>query len=390
MKILIVPSWFLPDGGMFFQEQAEILRNLGHQVTILYPEVIGLRRLARENFSVIKKLYQVEVENKEIPVYRWKFLNLSRSEETEYKQFKKGLLKLFGNYLNEVGSPDVIHAHSFVWAGVACAEILRSYKIPIVVTEHRGRFIENQYAKAHLPISFFQKKNIQRSIKDINRIITVSSELGAFFKRNGGTEANITTIYNCVDTSAFSPTVEGKSKNNFKFISVGYLTPAKGFDIVIKALAKIVDHHPNVELTIIGSGDQLKYLKDLCKFLSVQDKVYFLGHLSKNEIACQMKNHDAFILTTHVEAFGVVFIEALASGLPVIGTKSGGPQSIITEDIGYLVETDDVNDTAKAMNQIIQEKSRFSPEQISNKTKEQYSYTSIGKQIERELIKACK
>ena len=94
-----------------------------------------------------------------------------------------------------------------------------------------------------------------------------------------------------------------------------------------------------------------------------------------------MRKADAFVLPSRYETFGVVYIEALASGTPVIGTFNGGAEDIITHDNGYIVDIDDIDSLASAMKDITINKEKFVPEKLREDCFKRYSPDIIVEKI---------
>ncbi|MBK4340616.1 glycosyltransferase family 4 protein, partial [Enterobacter hormaechei] len=160
--------------------------------------------------------------------------------------------------------------------------------------------------------------------------------------------------------------------------SVGYLMQKKGFDRLILAFDKIKENY-NIafQLKIIGDGPDLDTLKEMIEQKGLKSNIEMLGEQSKDEIAYHMGQSDVFILLSRVETFGVVFIEALASGLFCIATKSGGPEFIIKNDmLGELLENiDDANYfSEKIANVLLSEKFKSDVSLRKKFVNDNYSY----------------
>ena len=106
---------------------------------------------------------------------------------------------------------------------------------------------------------------------------------------------------------------------------------------------------PRVTLDIGGDGPQRRELESLAHNLGVADRVHFLGSLSQRQVKEALWRSNFFVLPSFVETFGVVFIEAMATGLPVIGTRCGGPDDFILADVGMLIEPGDVENLSQAL-----------------------------------------
>ncbi|WP_057057400.1 glycosyltransferase [Enterobacter cloacae] len=155
----------------------------------------------------------------------------------------------------------------------------------------------------------------------------------------------------------------------------------KGFDRLILAFDKIKENY-NIafQLKIIGDGPDLDTLKEMIEQKGLKSNIEMLGEQSKDEIAYHMGQSDVFILLSRVETFGVVFIEALASGLFCIATKSGGPEFIIKNDmLGELLENiDDANYfSEKIANVLLSEKFKSDVSLRKKFVNDNYSYDSF-------------
>jgi L-malate glycosyltransferase len=130
------------------------------------------------------------------------------------------------------------------------------------------------------------------------------------------------------------------------------LVENKGFDQLIRAFASL--EKIDVELCIGGDGPQRGALEKLCKDLGVCDRVQFLGLLERREVLEQMNLCDAFVLASHYETFGIVYIEALSCGKPVLATSCGGPESIVHQQNGMLVPVGDTHELVKALERMVE------------------------------------
>lgn len=147
-------------------------------------------------------------------------------------------------------------------------------------------------------------------------------------------------VYNGLDTRSFKKLDANKS-SDFVIGCVGRLVSWKGVEILIKALPKVLKHHSNIKVVIVGEGGERNKLEKLVTHLNMSETVNFLGNRENvQEIYSSM---DLFIHTAiEPEPFGRVIIEAMSCELPIISTNIGGPKEIITHGFdGYLIEPGD-------------------------------------------------
>jgi glycosyltransferase involved in cell wall biosynthesis len=165
------------------------------------------------------------------------------------------------------------------------------------------------------------------------------------------------TIYGGVSLEQFVPNYKFKGKN---ILTACRLVKRKGTDILIKAVYEVLKKH-RVRLFIIGDGPERKNLEAMVASLGINEHVIFCGEKSFSETCEWYRNCDIFVLPSltlqqenEIEGFGIVFIEAMASGKPVIGTNTGGIPSAVRSPWGLLVKPGDHLQLAEKINYLIE------------------------------------
>lgn len=143
------------------------------------------------------------------------------------------------------------------------------------------------------------------------------------------------------------PSSRSRKTHGLKLISVARLIERKGVQHILYALAELRD--PDISLLIIGSGNFEAKLKKICKDLSLEKVVTFYGFCHPRSLPELYVGSDVFILPSQAEAFGNVFAEAMACGLPVIGSKTGGIPDFIDRQNGILVDAGNIDQIKKAI-----------------------------------------
>ncbi len=381
MKVLIVPSWYPPDGGSFFKEQAQAVAETGISTDVLSLRIKGIRDIVKDRSLLSDRKLKKSRENG-IDVYRAIYTKFPLTEKYNIHPWSEKLLRLFEVYTEEEGLPDLIHVHSSLWAGNGAALIKEKYDIPYVLTEHRSRFVENnQFAQRR--IKPFHKPVISKALKSASKIILVSNKLRkSLLEIEPSVSQRMVVIPNFIDTSSFRPAEKQLPAEPFRFFSLGNLEHVKGMDILIEAfgiLKKNID--TPVKLKIGGRGSLMAALKNQTRRAGIENDIIFTGKLTRSQVIDQMQNSHAFVLASRFEAFGVVFIEALATGLPVISTKSGGPEEIINNENGFLAELEDPIKLAETMEYMIKNYHRFDLSTIRHQAVKNYSHKSTAKNI---------
>ena len=354
MHIMFIPSWYSnvrnKVHGSFFKEQALELQKAGVKVTVAYNEVWPLTMLGKIHEEKGLK-YNVEDGLK---TYRYKNYNYIPKNPLMFKVFNKRMEKLYKVIVKKEGAIDIIHAQSSLWGGISAAYIAEKYNIPLVITEHssveRGPYVK----KSYIPF-------ICDSYKKAQKVITVGNGLKNEIESLSGRH-DIEVIGNLVDLSKF--TIKKRIKNEkFIFFSLAFLEGEKGFDTLIKSFAKKFKDKEAV-LYIGGDGSQRSWLEALTVENGVKDQIIFLGALSRDDVAKWMNKCDCFVLPSRYETFGVVYIEALASGRPVIGALNGGAEDIINNLNGYLIPIDDIDILAEKMIEVYDNIESYDEEEI--------------------------
>lgn len=371
MHIMFIPSWYSnvrnKVHGSFFKEQASELQKAGVKVTVAYNEVWPL--------TMIGKIHEEKGLNYNIEdglkTYRYKNYNYIPKNALMFKVFNKRMEKLYKEIVKKEGPIDIIHAQSSLWGGISAAYISEKYNIPLVITEHssveRGPYVKNSY------VPF-----IRDSYKKAKKVITVGNglknEIQALSGRN-----DIEVIGNLVDLSKF--TIKKRIQNEkFIFFSLAFLEGEKGFDTLIKAFAKKFKDKEAM-LYIGGDGSQRAWLEALAQENGVKKQIIFLGALSRDDVAKWMNKCDCFVLPSRYETFGVVYIEALASGRPVIGALNGGAEDIINNLNGYLVPIDDIDKLAEKMLELHKKIDSYNEEEIRSDCLKRFSPEVIVNKI---------
>lgn len=343
--ILVIPSWYPKDtddiSGSFFREQAIALSKYGYTVGVINPQLYTFRN--------IKKTLQTKfglniINDNGVRTIRFNYLNLTPRADflIRYLWIKLGLY-LFEIYLKKFGKPDIIHVHSMRNAGYLALEIYKRYNIPYIITEH-----SSAYEKKLVNENEFEKLNKVVSSSKCN--IAVSEKFCKLLNRKFSNE-EWRFIPNIVNNDFIEHEIVIK-KEDFIFLSVGNLNKNKSVDTLLEAFSNLHTKAPDIKLRVIGDGAEKPNLIKLAKKLDIDKNVKFLGGLSRDQVKIEMSNASALVHPSRYETFGVVITEALAMGLPVIATRCGGPESIIVDKVGLLVDPGSVSQLAQAMSNI--------------------------------------
>lgn len=376
--ILLLSSWYPNKAGdvrgSFFREQALALHKEGHKVGVVAPIVRSIRDVK----GVFSKPYGLQIENDNgVQTYRWHSVNFTpRLHEKNISRWLSIGKKLFESYVKDHGMPDIIHVHSLINAGYLAFEISSKYKIPYIVTEHSTAFARGLVTERAI-------KKLSSTVKSSSKNIAVSNEFKELLNHTFDIEewCYIPNIVNS-DFLAEKLQLSKVNKYDFEFINICLLDQKKRVDILIKAFSKAFKGGHKIKLKIGGDGPEKKNLELLVKSEGVSDQVSFLGLLKREQVRQEISRADAFVLSSEYETFGVVVIEALALGKPVIATRCGGPESIITPEVGYLVTKNSVDEMATAMLELYENQNKFHAENIRKYCAENFSEEAVVRKLE--------
>lgn len=131
----------------------------------------------------------------------------------------------------------------------------------------------------------------------------------------------------------------------------------------------------------MGKGEEVDVLKELCISLELKNSVSFLDLRPKEELAKVLHNCDAFVLFSDVETQGVVLLEALCCGLPVISSRCGAPEDFITPQNGLLVDARNEEQLVAAMHTFAKNKNKYNPEEVRNSIFDMVNEKSINREF---------
>jgi len=372
LKVFVLPSWCptrdKPLSGTFFVEQAHALANARPAWTVAFCHFDLARsripwqfwrwpRLLLEWISTPKLRFGCAKSG--LLEYRvwWPYLPRfgAQSKWTNTAAaLARQVRPALRDFVARAGKPDLIHARAVYPGGVAAVILGREFGIPVALTEHLGPFPPPQLCLPDGAVMPF----VSDAYAGATGHSTDGSALGAQLVRLG-LARDVVTLPNFLpddfgQTNLRSANFDGQ----FSFLSVGWPSQAKGTDVLLRAFAQI---RHNARLSIVGNSPELAHFQAMAKELGVQERVRWLGAVAREDIPATIGACDAFVLPSQWECFGVVFIEALACGKPLIATRCGGPEDIVHAGNGLLVPVGCVGELAVAMGQMVERARDYDP-----------------------------
>ena len=377
MNILVLSDGYPTEShrmsGLFAFDQAKALQSIGHNVVF---GCVNFRSIKHRNKPGIYKC-----EKDGITIYT---INcpLGRIPSIFLKEFQSVAFQMLYRRIRSDGvEVDIVHAH-FYDMGYCAAKNKKIFGYKVVLTEHYSGYVKNEKKTVeHL------KKHYHLAYEQADIVLAVGNQLAQQLKHLY--RVNVEVVPNVVDTTVFNEALEKRCSRTdeiVRFVAVGRLTEQKNLELLIKAFSRALITNKNMTLSIIGNGVLYQKLSDLIREETAENEIYLLGGMSREEIAMEFSKADCFVLLSSYETFGVVYIEALAAGLPVIATSCGGPEDFIKKEYGILLDNPNEEIASKAIIQMSNTylsynakflskdiNSRFSPKVIANKLNAEYT-----------------
>ena len=246
-------------------------------------------------------------------------------------------------------SSDVIVAHTALLDGAIARLLASDLRIPYVVFVHGEDLFQNARGES-------QRLRVQvgRVLLDATTVIAVSDVVRDGLLREFPGLTDVRVLCNGVDTDMFVPRGGGTGATDtvrpLRILSAGRLVTSKSHQTVLRATAELLREGVDIRYEIAGDGPLRASLEALARELNIESYVEFTGAYAHARLPSMLETTDLFVLSGWDEAFGVVYLESLACGVPVVAASDGGAQSIVTEGVdGYLVRPRDVEHTATAI-----------------------------------------
>lgn len=325
MKVLMVVSWYSPKdadvmfAGVFHYEQAMALKAYC-ETALYYPFDTSLK----EKFS--KKI------EKGLLTYRRKKPLKAIPKVSFFLQILRGIYDL--KKICKEFKPDIIHAHCAAGAGRIAVLFGKIFGYPVVITEHSP--IEQLNLE-----SVSAKAKLQKTYKASSANVCVSNDSMNRLKQNFPT-CNYMVIYNgiyspeTIGTDGEQYRVDGKI--NACIVAAFYSKEIKGYQHLLPAIAQLKEEGVPIVLHICGDGDYFNYYKNMAEELNITDMCVFYGNCTKQKVYSIVSQMDFNISASLFECSGVSVEEALLLSKPMLVTRSGGANSLVTDQVAEVVD----------------------------------------------------
>ena len=374
MKILFFNYEYPPLGGGAANATAYILKEYS-KISNFEVDLVT---------SSIDNKYHFEKIGENVNIHR---LPIGKNEKNLHFQSQKDLLVyswkayFFSKNLVKKEKYDLTHSFFTVPCGFISLILKWQFKIPYIISL-RGSDVPGYSER----FSFLYKFIIPlvRLIWNKSFGVVANSKGLRELALRTDSEQEIRIIYNGIDLNQFAKSKTQKVENSekFKILCVTRITPRKGIRYLIEAVKRLSQKSDNISLRIIGEGDEKEELQELVKSLGIQNKIEFTGLVPHEKLPPYFEESDVFVLPSLNEGMSNSMLEALASGLPLIATDTGGTRELVDDGInGYIIKMKNSQDIADKIDILIQNRDlRMKMGEESRRKAESMSWEKVARE----------
>lgn len=373
LNILFIPRWYpnrvAPLNGIFIKRHA-LAVALKHRVGVLFvnadpgmkDKTYDLEQVVEDGIFTVRVYYNNSVPGIPFLSSLIKFYRYSIACRMGIKVVEE-----------KFGKPDISHIHVLSRTFIPA----RHFKVPFIVSEQWSGYLPEDGTYR----GFMKKMFTRRAVRKASAVTTVSESLKNAMLAHG-LNNTYTVVPNVVDTSLFSPSPDSGKKEKFIFLHVSNLDDrAKNVSGMIEAVRKLYESRNDFEFHIVGDGESRPELEAFAGKL-LNRSIFFLGWRSSAEVAAMMKKADLFLLFSNYDNMPCVMVEAMASGLPVIGSDIHGIGEHVKEGRGILVPAGGEEALGAAILQAMNNIASFDKVKLHTYAKDNFSYEAVAERFD--------
>jgi glycosyltransferase involved in cell wall biosynthesis len=372
LKVLFVTNWYPtqkePAKAVWVREQAKAVR--------LFDDVVVLHCAGSD--ITLNRLWRIENETDEnlregIPTWRvW--YRPSPIPQASYLAYLWSVLRSCRYVVRQGFRPDLVHVHIYD-AGAPAVAFGKLNRIPVAVSEHFSSFPRRTLSRLDLCKAWL-------AFRWADVVIPASHRLQKAIEQYGF-HTRFEVIPNVADTTLFFPAPGPRNGNaqDKRILFVGQLEPVRGLPFLLRALSQLRRKREDWRLDIVGDGDWRTTYERMAEELKLGDAVAFHGLKTRHEVAELMRQADLLVVPSLAETFCVPAAEALASGIPVLSTRCGGPEEFLVDNAGELVSAGDADALFKGLDCMLDNLNRYSRQWICQYAREHFSPQCVGAKL---------
>ncbi|HEX9044725.1 MAG TPA: glycosyltransferase family 4 protein [Candidatus Limnocylindrales bacterium] len=384
------PSWDDPGRGSFVADHVAALVAGGHRVTVASFDPTGVRgpeatrpERAQDAMAVLAPSLAADVSlgrpaswGAGVAVARLPvILDGSRRRPRDVADAHWATLRPFGIALAARDPVDIVHAHTGLPDGIVAMRLADELMVPLLTTEHSStagdELLDREAASLY-----------RRLLEPGRRLVAVSRSLAdELAERLDAQREAIDVLPNAVPVADFPPG-QGADRDADELLFVGARKASKGIELLLRAFARLHEAQPGCHLRLVGPPgppeDEARW-GAVISTLGIGDAVVIEGRADRAAVAAAMRRAGIFVHPSPLETFGMVAVEALASGLPVAATPSGGVEGIVTDaSLGEIAIGHTPEALAAAIGEVLEHRERFDPVAMHERMTSLYAAAAVA------------
>lgn len=374
MKVLLTsrlyPNSSAPERGTFVHNQARFLADLCQlevlSPTPFFPRLPGLGRWS--DLAQVGAREEIDGLTVRFPRY----FSLPR------RLLFARAWRFYLRALEEAGAsrPDLIHAHLAYPDGRAAIEYGRRLGVPVVISVHGHDVREIPNANRRW------RRLVSEALVGADAVVASSRDARARVLELGADPERVFDIPQGVDCQRFVPDTQRKAgEGRWQLLYAGRFDPKKGLGVLLDAMAILCQRRQDVSLKLVGgsrAGGTDEVFSQQARRLGIAERVEFVDSQPWAEMPAVMAAADIFVLPSFYDSFGIVLIEAMACGVPVVATRCGGPEDLVDDEVGRLVDVGDAVGLAAAIEDVLEHYGSFDRQALRRRAEERYDYRQVA------------
>jgi len=376
MNVLWLASWFPnrtnPTTGDFIERHAKAVAPFVKQLSVI---VVVKDDEMKTNAVEIKK-HQTGNLTVYIAYYGGSRLKGVAGKILSQQKYRQLQQQLFQQIVQTTGMPAIVHVHVAMKAGLFACRLKKKYGIPYVVTEHWSGYFRESKPNIY-EMGWVYRRLTNKVLKNASLLLPVTKNLGETITRNF-VKLPYKVVPNVVDTKLFF--YEPSAPGIFTFIHPSYMNYPKNPEGILEGCMLLKQRGCRFRLYMIG--DQPVHLLSVAKEYGLLDEyVFFEKEIPYTEVARRMQQSSALLMFSRYENLPCIILEALCCGLPVISSRVGGIAEVVDSSNGLLVDKNSAEQLANAMEEMIDDYSKYNRAEVSQLAVSNFSYGVIGKEV---------
>lgn len=374
MKVLLTsrlyPNSSAPERGTFVHNQARFLAELCDLEVLspipFFPRLPGLGRWS----DLAQVGSREEMDGLLVRFPRYFSLPRRLLFTRAWRFYLRALAQ--GN----ISPPDLIHAHLAYPDGRAAIEYGRRLGVPVIISVHGHDVREIPQADRRW------RQLVSEALVGADAVVASSRDVRTRVIELGANPECVFDIPQGVDCQRFVPDARRKAgEGGWRLLYAGRFDPKKGLGVLLEAMQLLCQRRQDISLKLVGgsrAGGTEEVFREQARGLGIAERVEFVDSQPWAAMPAVMAAADIFVLPSFYDSFGIVLIEAMACGVPVVATRCGGPEDLVDAEVGRLVAVGDAAGLAAAIEEVLEDYGSFDREALRRRAEEHYDYRQVA------------